>query len=71
MREKRCDSKNHIFRIGESQEANGRYKFRYIVTLEGIALNEDVLYVFSIVMYGMPAMVILILISCGCWMIQK
>ena len=31
-----------------------------IATLEGIALNEDVLYVFSIVMYGMPAMIILI-----------
>lgn len=29
-------------------------------SFEGISLNEDVLYTFSIVMYGMPAMVILI-----------
>lgn len=31
-----------------------------VATLEGIAMTEDVLYVFSIVMYGMPAMIILI-----------
>ena len=31
-------------------------------TLEGIALDTNVLYVFSIVMYGMPAMMILV---CG------
>ncbi len=31
-------------------------------TQEGIALDTDVLYVFSIVMYGMPAMIILV---CG------
>lgn len=30
MSEKRRDSKNRILRIGESQEPNGRYKFRYI-----------------------------------------
>lgn len=33
-----------------------------LVTQEGIALDTDVLYVFSIVMYGMPAMAILV---CG------
>lgn len=33
-----------------------------LATQEGIALDTDVLYVFSIVMYGMPAMVILV---CG------
>ena len=33
-----------------------------LATREGIALDTDVLYVFSIVMYGMPAMVILV---CG------
>jgi hypothetical protein len=31
-----------------------------VASFEGISLNEDVLYTFSIVMYGMPAMVILI-----------
>ena len=30
MSEKRRDSKNRILRTGESQEADGRYKFRYI-----------------------------------------
>lgn len=30
MGEKRRDSKNRILRTGESQEADGRYKFRYI-----------------------------------------
>lgn len=29
-------------------------------TFEGISLNSDVLYIFSIVMYGMPSMIILI-----------
>ena len=29
MSEKRRDSKNRILRTGESQEADGRYKFRY------------------------------------------
>lgn len=33
-----------------------------LATREGIALDADVLYVFSIVMYGMPAMMILV---CG------
>ena len=30
MSEKRRDSKNRILRTGESQEADGRYKFRYV-----------------------------------------
>ena len=30
MSEKRRDSKNRILRTGQSQEADGRYKFRYI-----------------------------------------
>ena len=30
MSEKRRDSKNRILRTGESQEADGRYKYRYI-----------------------------------------
>ena len=30
MSEKRRDSKNRILRAGESQEADGRYKYRYI-----------------------------------------
>lgn len=30
MSEKRRDSKNRILRTGESQDADGRYKFRYI-----------------------------------------
>ena len=30
MSEKRRDRKNRIFRTGESQEADGRYKFRYV-----------------------------------------
>ena len=30
MSEKRSDSKNRILRTGESQEADGRYKYRYI-----------------------------------------
>lgn len=30
MSEKRRDSRNRILRTGESQEADGRYKFRYI-----------------------------------------
>ena len=34
MSEKRRDSKNRILRTGESQEADGRYKFRYIVSAE-------------------------------------
>ena len=29
MSEKRRDNKNRILRTGESQEADGRYKFRY------------------------------------------
>jgi len=33
-----------------------------LATQEGIALDTDVLYVFSLVMYGMPAMIILV---CG------
>ena len=31
-----------------------------LATLEGIALNTDVYYIFSLVMYGMPAMIVLI-----------
>lgn len=31
-----------------------------VAAFEGVSMNEDVLYVFSIVMYGMPAMIILI-----------
>lgn len=31
-----------------------------LATLEGISLDTDVLYVFSLVMYGMPAMIILV-----------
>lgn len=30
MSEKQRDSRNRILRTGESQEADGRYKFRYI-----------------------------------------
>ena len=30
MSEKRRDSKNRILRTGESQEADGRYKYRYL-----------------------------------------
>ena len=30
MSEKRCDRKNRILRTGESREADGRYKYRYI-----------------------------------------
>ena len=30
MSEKRRDSKKSILRTGESQEADGRYKYRYI-----------------------------------------
>lgn len=33
-----------------------------LATLEGIALNTDVLYVFSLVLYGLPSMLILV---CG------
>ena len=32
MSEKRRDSKNRILRTGESQEADGRYKYRYLDT---------------------------------------
>lgn len=32
----------------------------FFATLEGIALDTNVLYVFSIVMYGMPSMIVLV-----------
>ena len=36
MSVKRRDNKNRILRTGESQEADGRYKFRYVMPMESV-----------------------------------
>ena len=48
MSEKRRDSKNRILRTGESQEADGRYKFRYIDANGKIVMN----WIISCLIYG-------------------